>query len=584
MERERVLVVEDEEVIRHVLSSFLNEMDCEVEAAESAEDAIGLLGNSAFGAALVDIVLPGMNGIEFLRKLKALSPDTEVIIMTSHASVATATQAIRSGAYDYLLKPFEEIDEVWETVKRALERRNLTLSNRQLLLDLELRNQQLSAAMKRRDSQVEAGRAMSGIYELPELLDFFVGLLSRELSAERVSLMLLEEPNKELFIAASRGIPKQVISRTRVKLGEGVAGKVAKSGQAVLVKDANNEGQAIAEVKPDQSTSFISAPILLSIPIKSQDKVLGVINVTDQQAGASFTEDDVAYIEGLAGHMAVAIESAKHLTALKQAHDDLEGQVKLRTQELEKAKEAAEKAVKARDAFLANVSHELRTPMHAILSFSTFGRDRVADSTPDRIKSYFGKIHTSGTRLLSLLNDLLDLSKLEAGRMIFDLGDCDLAHVVDAVIDEFHILISEKNLDVHVTKDGTTSVQADRDRIMQVVSNLLDNAIKFSPKGGIIEVELRGGDQEAELSVTDQGTGIEDADAEVIFDAFVQSRGLRSGAGGTGLGLAICKDIIQAHQGRIWVEGNPAGGSVFRFTIPMIGRGRQKRNRRRDAA
>jgi signal transduction histidine kinase/DNA-binding response OmpR family regulator len=568
MERERILVVEDEEVIRHVLSSFLDEMNCDVEAAESAEDALVLLGNSTFGAALVDIVLPGMNGIDFLKKLKALSPDTEVIIMTSHASVDTATQAIRSGAYDYLLKPFEEIDEVWETVKRALERRHLTLSNRQLVQDLELRNQQLSEAVKRRDSQVEAGRAMSGIYELSELLDFLVGLLSRELSAERVSLMLLEEPNKELFIAASRGIPEQVISKTRVKLGEGVAGKVAKSGQAVLVKDAKNEGQVIAEARPDQSASFISAPILLSIPIKSQDRVLGVINVTDRQSGTSFSEDDVAYIEGLAGHMAVAIERTKHLGALRRAHDDLEERVRSRTQELEKAKEAAEKAVKARDAFLANVSHELRTPMHAILSFATFGRDRVDSSAPEKLKNFFGKIHTSGTRLLGLLNDLLDLSKLEAGRMVFDFGDCDLVHVVEAVVDELGLLTSERNLDVHVAKSGVTRVTADPERMIQVMRNMLDNAIKFSPEGGSIEIDVCGGDGEVAVSVTDKGSGIQEAELESIFDAFVQSGTVKSGSGGTGLGLAICKDIIKAHGGRIWAESNPDGGAVFRFTVP----------------
>lgn len=567
MERERILVVEDEEVIRHVLSSFLSEMDCEVEAAESAEDALGLLERSVFGAALVDIVLPGMNGIDFLKKLKAISPDTEVIIMTSHASVDTATQAIRSGAYDYLLKPFEEIDEVWETVKRALERRDLTLGNRQLLLDLELRHNQLSAAMKRRDSQVEAGKAMSGIYELPELLDFFVGLLSAELRAERVSLMLLEEPSKELFIAASRGIPEHVIGKTRVKLGEGVAGKVARSGQAVLVKDAKDELLA-APAQPEQSASFISAPILLSIPIKSQEKVLGVINVTDERSGASFTENDVAYIEGLAGHMAVAIERAKHLAALKRAHDDLEDRVRSRTKELEQAKEAAERAVKAREAFLANVSHELRTPMHAILSFATFGKDSVEFANTKKLREYFARIHAAGTRLLHLLNDLLDLSKLEAGMMVFKMEECDLCDVVSTIVDEFHVLVSRKGLNVRAKTDGPVTVTADTNKMLQIVRNLLDNAIRFSEDGGVIEISIRGDGEVVEVSVADRGAGIEGPEAETIFDAFVQSQNLKSGAGGTGLGLTICRDIVSGHGGRIWAEANPAGGAIFRFTIP----------------
>jgi signal transduction histidine kinase len=266
--------------------------------------------------------------------------------------------------------------------------------------------------------------------------------------------------------------------------------------------------------------------------------------------------------------MAVAIDRAKHLAALTRAHDDLEERVRSRTQELEKAKEAAETAVKARDAFLANVSHELRTPMHAILSFATFGKDRVASSTPDKLKDFFGKIHSSGTRLLGLLNDLLDLSKLEAGRMAFNIGDCDLCDVVDTVVDEFRLITSEKDLKVQITRNGSTQVTADTERMIQVMRNMLDNAIKFSPEGGFIGIDVSGGDGEVSVSVTDKGSGIQEAELESIFDAFVQSGTVKSGSGGTGLGLAICKDIIKAHGGRIWAESNPDGGAVFRFTVP----------------
>ena len=146
-----------------------------------------------FDVAMVDLVLPGMHGLKVLEAIKAASPDTEVILMTSHASVDTATQAVRGGAYDYLLKPFQELDEIGDTVNRALEKRRLTLQNRVLLEDLAGRNLALSAAIKRRDTLNEAGRAMSALLDVPQLLDYLLGLLSEELQVERASLMLLDE-------------------------------------------------------------------------------------------------------------------------------------------------------------------------------------------------------------------------------------------------------------------------------------------------------------------------------------------------------------------------------------------------------
>jgi signal transduction histidine kinase len=205
--------------------------------------------------------------------------------------------------------------------------------------------------------------------------------------------------------------------------------------------------------------------------------------------------------------------------------------------------------------------------MHAILSFATFGRDRVETSKSEKLRDYFVKIHTSGTRLLGLLNDLLDLSKLEAGKMVFKFGECDLGNVVDAVAEELQLLTSDKDLAVRVTKRGSTRVAADTERMIQVMRNILDNAIKFSPEGGTIEIDISEGNGEVAVSVSDTGSGIQETELETIFDAFVQSGSVKSNSGGTGLGLAICKDIIKAHQGRIWAESNPDGG-VFRFTLP----------------
>jgi len=561
---DRILIVEDEQVIRHVLTSFLGDMNVEAVAAASAEEAIALLDHGAFGVALVDIVLPGMDGLHFLGEMKRRSPDTEVIIMTSNASIETATRAIRSGAYDYIHKPFEDLEEVWDTVKRGLEKRALVVKNRSLLKDLARRNEQLACSVQRRDAQVEAGRAMGGIYELPQLLDFFVGLVSSELGVDRASIMLVEEGSHELFIAASRGLPAEVVSGTRIRIGEGIAGRVAETGLPIFVADTEREPQ-VPTPGCQLSSSFISVPITLSIPIKAQQQVLGVINITDRKSGRAFEDVDRAYIEGLAGQAAVAIERAKHMSSLRQARDQLEIRVQERTHELELAKNTAEKAVRFQSVFFANMSHELRTPMQAILSFAGVGILKTESADRSKLKNYFSRIEASGKQITHLVDNLLDLARLEAGKMPLELVHGNVVDIIARAVGEFQDVASQS---IQLSHSGGLIGDVDEQLISRVVRNLISNAVKFTPEDGLIEIEISGNDTEVFVTVTDSGPGLAEGEQELIFERFVQSRSNPLDAAGTGLGLAICKEIISAHGGRIWAENAAQGGAAFHFWLP----------------
>jgi PAS domain S-box-containing protein len=243
------------------------------------------------------------------------------------------------------------------------------------------------------------------------------------------------------------------------------------------------------------------------------------------------------------------------------------------------AKENAEKANKAKSEFLANMSHELRTPLHGILSFSSFGIEKHADATPEKLLDYFQKIHQSGSILLRMLNDLLDLAKLESGRIAYDTKMLNLVLLVTSVEDEFKWLLSERHLVIeHGELECERSMKADPEKIKQVLRNLLSNAIKFSPEGGSISISVQGKSNSAVVSVSDQGPGVPENELKLVFDKFVQSSKTKSGAGGTGLGLAICKEIVSAHNGRIWAENRPEGGARFSFEIPIV----ERRSRRRE--
>jgi signal transduction histidine kinase len=262
---------------------------------------------------------------------------------------------------------------------------------------------------------------------------------------------------------------------------------------------------------------------------------------------------------------------------LKQAAQELERRVVERTQELhttllrlQEQTAAAEAANRAKSEFLANMSHELRTPLHSILSFAGFGVKKYATTTPDKLGYYFEMVQQSGKTLLALLNDLLDLAKLEAGKMTFDFQPANLGVLLAAVADEFSSLLSERHLAIHWQEPGgKVKVTADAGKLKQVVRNLLSNAVKFSPKGGTITLDMQHAAYLVVVSVRDQGPGIPEDELEAVFNKFVQSSRTKTGAGGTGLGLSICHEIITAHQGRIWATNNPDGGAVFSFELRL---------------
>lgn len=236
---------------------------------------------------------------------------------------------------------------------------------------------------------------------------------------------------------------------------------------------------------------------------------------------------------------------------------------------LKEAKELAEAANAAKSEFLANMSHELRTPMHAVLSFAELGEVRARDAKDERLLRYFERIRQSGHRLLQMLNDLLDLSKLEAGKMEYRMQPLALQNVAAEVLEELGSL--GRSRDIVLQADATDDlplVDADPQRMAQVLRNLVANAIRFSPDRGQVRVTFSQDAAHVFMGVEDEGVGIPPDELERIFDKFIQSTKTKTGAGGTGLGLAISRQIVQAHAGTVHAENRPGGGARFVVTLP----------------
>jgi len=232
-------------------------------------------------------------------------------------------------------------------------------------------------------------------------------------------------------------------------------------------------------------------------------------------------------------------------------------------------KKEAEQANRFKSEFLANVSHELRTPMQSILGWSKLAIERMDVLRKDKLKEYFSDISASGDRLLSQINELLDTAKLEKGQVDYTFKHGLLSDSIKLVIQELVVLARDKQITVDFSPPtNELLVEIDYSRISQVLTNLLANAIKFSEKNTDIQIEIKCEKKYIECSLQDNGPGIAANEKEIIFEQFVQSSSTSSINGGTGLGLAICKEIIEAHNGKIWAENNPEGGSTFNFMLP----------------
>jgi signal transduction histidine kinase/FixJ family two-component response regulator len=547
----RLLVVDDELTVTELLQEFLTTLGYEVEVAANGEAAVARIPDYRPDAVLSDLNMSGLTGLDVMHFAQQSDEETMVILITGETTIAVAIDAIRQGAYDYIIKPFE-LDDVQSSVERALANRRLRAVNRQLVEELSQKNEILSHHEQELREQVRlATHQMRTLYEVGKEISEDLELGPRvatvaskaaELSGASTAVVYLRvEETEECRVAAAHGMdpPDGEPDRVHFFAAERAIGFHHPDYRVVRREATPEQPIELPLLGGRRFESLLALPLSLS----ADQQVFGLLVMLDKPGG--FSAADEKFLELYGSEAAIAVHNSR-LYEHTRVLDRLKSE------------------------FVAVVSHEIRTPLTSVKgAVELLTDDRYFQNNEQQTK-LLNIAHANAERLLVLINDILDFSKLESASLPMRMAVESMEPVVRQAVQNLRTLIAERRIVLDaVFEPGLPDLLMDSNRIAQVLTNLLSNAIKFSAPEGRIEVRAETAGPMLRVSVRDCGEGIAPADIHKLFRKFSQiDSGSTRRVGGTGLGLVICKGIVEQHGGTIGVESVPGEGSTFYFLLP----------------
>jgi signal transduction histidine kinase len=450
------------------------------------------------------------------------------------------------------VRPFT--DKQIALLKTFADQAVIAIENVRLFQELEARTSELARSVGELKALGEVGQAVSSTLDLQTVLSTIVGHAVQLSGTDSGVIYEYDEGGQEFHLRASHRMEEELVEAIRaapIRQGEGATGRATTTRAPVQVINLLEERE-LGATRLRPIAARLGYRSVLAVPLLREERILGALTVWRKQAG-SFSPEVVQLLQTFATQSALAIQNARLFREIEDKGRQLEA------------------ANRHKSEFLANVSHELRTPLNAIIGFSEVLGERLFGELNEKQAEYTEDILSSGRHLLSLINDILDLSKIEAGRMELEVTTF---HMPDAI--ENALLLIRERASRHGIKleriidDRLGDFTGDERKVKQVLVNLLANAVKFTPEGGCIKVEARLGDSAVITSVTDTGVGIAREDHEAIFEEFRQvGSNYAQKREGTGLGLSLTRKFVEMHGGKIWVESELGKGSTFTFTLPI---------------
>jgi GAF domain-containing protein len=449
------------------------------------------------------------------------------------------------------VRPFTE--KQIALLKTFADQAVIAIENVRLFQELEARTRELARSVGELQALGEVGQAVSSTLDLETVLTRIASHAVQLSGADGGAIYEYDEATQEFQLRGSHQIEKELVDALRsspIQLGWGAVGQAATTRAPVEVTDIQDERQyAATRFRP--MLRQVGYRSLLAVPLLREDRIMGGLTIYRRTVGSVSTEV-VNLLQTFATQSVLAIQNARLF------------------REIEEKSRQIEAANRHKSEFLANMSHELRTPLNAIIGFSEVLGERLFGELNEKQAEYTDDILTSGRHLLSLINEILDLSKVEAGRMELELAAFDLPLAIDNARTFVRERATKHGINLDVTIDERLGeFMGDERKIKQILLNLLSNAVKFTPEGGRIEISARQVDGFVEISVTDTGIGIVPEDQPKVFEEFRQvGTDYTHKTEGTGLGLTLAKKFVELHGGRIWVESEVGRGSKFTFTLP----------------
>ena len=519
----RILVVDDSQPVREFIVQALASQEgfTTLEASDGVEGLEMALADAP-DLILLDLEMPRFNGFQVLDALRVQQADIPVILITSHGSEAITVEHFRKGVKDCLIKPFTA-EQMQTAIERALAEACLHREKEALTQRLAAANEQLRGVVRELDTLYRVGKSATALLSRKQLLERILDAAFYVTEAEEAGLMLVDAESGEVRTEIYRQRVPGGTHQPARRSAEELAAEVVRSGEVA------------------------GSETMLCAPLKSGERATGVLAVANCMSGQPFSGRARQLLIGLADCAAIAFENA-HL------------------------REKVRQADQTRSEFISFVTHELRTPMTSIRGYADLLAQGSIGPLEPQQKEFIGTIIRNVERMQVLVSDLRDMTRIETGQVNLEVRPLRVTEALESALRATRPQIEARSQQLAVeVAENTPLVRADPARLVQILTNLLSNANKYTPKGGQIRVRVWREDNDVHCAVSDTGIGIGPEDQARLFTKFFRAEdpAVREMTG-TGLGLCIVKSLVELQGGRIAVESARGEGTTVRFTVPVV--------------